>query len=284
MKCYVNRRLDPWSVWTIQIQNYADKIEYVTDPSEADVIIEDTQSEALYSTKPRVFYLNDEDHIEFVRWKDEDQFIVTTEFLKAALYCKGIEDRRIHIWIPPCREYTPSRLPCTGDFVLVSNGDKPRDNIAEVVKAFLEFSIGDMDSIVEGKNNLHLFSAYEPLIEPFNNIKFHGLQPNRVLMREIRSSILAISPYRGLGRPSLIQDALVAGTPPLIVDTQTNREIHHYLPDWCFYTPDNLVEKMNRIFDEGSFVNSLSYNSVTVLRSVHEAVEAFEDIVLRSFS
>lgn len=249
MKVYIDSRLDPWVGWHIQLQKTDKHHIFTPNISEADTLLVDLKAPTKPLGKPETngwFFANDEidikDHEATLIGMNDWNLLVTTNRLKR--WCSeniDIDTDRIFVWEPPSRyNRVPANEPWNNkDFMVVSNGSKYRDNLAEVVKGFLEFSMVGEDSMVEGKNNLKIFSAQECPIEPFNNIQFWGMQPNTILYQELVKSKIVICPYGGLGIPSIVEEARNHGVLCLTKANQSGDMI---------YTPENLAVILDEVF------------------------------------
>lgn len=172
--------------------------------------------------------------------------------------CKA-RDLPVEFWSKPTR--VPARLAYnkpldttakTGGFVVVSNGSRAEDNLAEILKTYFAMCLED-DPENEGElvcmQDVDIFSAYDLPFETFNNINFHGLQPNPRMFKTIRNAKLFISPYNGDGVPMNAIDAVVLGTPIIVRDTEVNREFFNW-DDRHFYANEKELAQKIKYFSD----------------------------------
>lgn len=254
--CILGRQ-DPWVMWHRNLQAENVKGLYfkeVSSQEEADIVLFDSECEESKHIqtsidKPCFMFMNKK--IKMCQLNPYMKFIVTTNSLREYLKTTyNIEEERIIKWIPPVTNFEFDRHKMV-DFVCVINAEEQSENVAELIKSFLAFSIDgvDDDHIIEGKNSLRIFSAQELKITPFNNIIFMGLQSNRVMYKALLNSSCLICPYSGIGRPHIVDVAIENRVPVLIKDTPENRETFDNLSDWFFYDKENLEKKLDQIYN-----------------------------------
>jgi len=143
----------------------------------------------------------------------------------------------------------------TDDFIVVSNVEKREDKIEEIVKAFFSTCMEETeDGELIGNNDLHIYSAQELPVEPFNNLYFNGLQPNPIVYKHIKRAKLLISPYAGNGFSMSVFNAIKLGTPVLIKETNASLDTFGLPDDRFFITQKELKSKL-KYFSELDFTS-----------------------------
>lgn len=239
MKIYLESRKHPWIMWPISLWRESNKLKdgiITSKKSEADIyVIEYEDGLDFNFEKPTYIYVEsiEKNTLDELKEKFNDS---TIKFISDSIsVAKKIEENvsQCYLWIKPTR--VPELLWYKGDgkslfnikeenFIMVGNGSRLIDNMRDVIKVFFKVCLKkDEDGFIEFTNDLDIFSAQDLKFEPFNNIYFHGHQPNPMLFSKIKTSKLFISPYDGNGVPISAIDAAFLGTPVIVRNTETNR-------------------------------------------------------------
>lgn len=130
-------------------------------------------------------------------------------------------------------------------FTVACNASREQDNIVEIIKTYFGMCLYETeDGEMLNNHDLEIFSAQELPVEPFNTLRFMGLQPNPLMFKRIRKSILFISPYNGTSVPSNVLDAIFLGTPVLMRDTPSNRAAFDLDSSAFFSTSKDLARRI----------------------------------------
>lgn len=131
----------------------------------------------------------------------------------------------------------------TKNFICISNASREEDNIVELIQAYFRHYIDQTEDgeLVRGGGELNIYSAQELPIEPFNTIRFNGLQPNPIVFKDLKRSKLFLSPYNGPTASINIIDAIMIGVPVIIKDTKYNRKFFG-LPNDSYYKDRKQLE------------------------------------------
>ncbi|MBU1082734.1 MAG: hypothetical protein KKB59_19770 [Spirochaetes bacterium] len=258
MKVYLESKPVPWVTWDIQLwkENQQDKsqIEIVTSVSNADVVMyewwNDEFVNSLPVNKPIIIYLESLDKASVT------PFLSHISNIQTCLVCSD-SARVIQVLkengVAAVKWHRPTRVPkndhfsCpddllikNNDFVTVCNAERYTDNFAEIVRAYLTV-LSKNEALFD--HNYDIFSVQPLPFEPFNTIRFNGLQANPYVFRTLKRAKVIISPYNGTGIPISAIDAAIVGTPVLLRDTEANRSVFTWNKMSYFSNEKELAEK-----------------------------------------
>lgn len=265
MKVYLESKLHPWVTWDSDLWSSDPNSTFTSVQSEADwQVLEWEPDEVGENGKNIAWYI---ESISDAEIKDfiESQYpmhplpLVLSDSVDVIQRFEEEGWQHIARWNKPTRVSpkmwysgpvdTESK---NGGFVITSNGGRAKDNLNEILKTYFAMCLQD-DPEHEGEltcmQDVDIFSAYELPFETFNNINFHGLQPNPKMFKKIKSAKLFISPYRGDGVPINAIDAIMLGTPVIVRDTEVNRSVFNW-DDRCFYKTEEELAKKIKFFSE----------------------------------
>jgi len=292
MKIYIETKPHPWVTWGHDLwkqnQNTKTAVKIVSVKSQADTIMieydENDETFNIGDEKKLIIYVESATIdgtyklLELLEQKSKDDVLILSDSLPI------ISELAAHNWTV-YKWNKPTRVPehllyvdhvetmnKTGGFVITSKGDRTKDNLGEILKTYFAMCLTD-DPDNEGQlvcmQDVDIFSAYDLPFETFNNINFHGLQPNPKMFKFIKNAKLFISPYQGDGIPINAVDAVMLGTPVLVRDTETNRSIFNW-DERCFFRDDMELAKKIKYFAEID-VNSPEY--VDLVRCGYNAIK-----------
>jgi hypothetical protein len=273
--------MEPWVTWGNQFIQY--KPELITHHNPKAYVIEvsgDFQTgnaiklakEVIDPDKYPTIFLYAENHydidqvIDFKNFYNGKVFVLSEDDLMLGL-CKK-HDIPHTFWAKPTR--VPEKLLLknnmdfphkkTEDFMIMVNAKKDEEGLVEAIRTYFSMCMYETkEGDILGGNKLNVFSAQDLPVEPFNNVIFHGLQPNPIMFKELARSKLFISPCSG--PPSInIIDAIMIGTPVLIKDTDHNREFFG-LTDTAYYRDE---ESLARAIKEYRFLTPGNIHSIAV--------------------
>lgn len=296
MKLYLEAKPEPWITWDKDLwkasQNISRKTSDFTITSmeqDADVIMLEYYPELEYRFSSDQRYVL---YIESIEgWQCQDMIekwlpvIKNVTFVSDSVeviamfdnFTEGNNNIVCHRWnrptrVPPRQLYTGD-LDCMakdGGFVITSNASRVEDNMTEILRTYFAMCLQD-DDTNEGElklmHDVDIYSAQELPFETFNNIHFHGLQPNPSMFKMIKNAKLFISPYRGDGVPINAIDAVMLGTPVIVRDTPANRAVFNW-NEKCFYKNEEELAKKIKFFSE------ISYTDQEYLRIVNDGFDA----------
>lgn len=271
MKLFIDAIPNPWNTWDKDLWKETQNLDrkpsdFLITPNEheADVVMIEHKEGDTYSNlqgKKFVFLVDGEianadiDYLTTITTPmiEKNLALILTDSVTAIDGFKGIASR----WNKPTRVpinmvYDGSPKVTDGGFTITCNGERTRDNLASVLKTYFAMCLYE-DPEHEGElvcmQDVDIFSAQDLPFETFNNVHFHGLQPNPKMFKKIANSKLFISPYNGSGVPMNVVDAVMLGTPALVRDTEVNRSIFNW-EECCFYRDDKELAKNIKFFSE----------------------------------
>lgn len=279
VKVFLDATLHPWVTWDKQLwvelnSTGPHSFEIVTKRKDADIIFKEWYPQFDYDCigdNTCFLYVDSIEDNEIKKFKkgvtkSNTNIIIVCETSEVAKVIEGLGFGSL-LWRKPMR--VPEKMFFNGsvhtgkneNIITVSNASRYIDKYAEVVKAYFNVCLEDTEHGLDAKNNLEMFSAQEPPIEPFNNVHFNGLQPNPALFKEIQKSKLFISPYDGNGIPISAIDAVYLGTPILVRDTPVNRRHFHWDSNLLFSGYEDLSRKI-KYYNELDISSEEYYNHV----------------------
>ncbi len=281
MKIYLEAKPEPWITWDKDlwkesqslINNYGD-FEITSMQANADIIMAeyypgcDIPIRLVHATKPHIIYVEslEGDEIDdfIIKMRGEvmvggKDVVIATDSVEL---CDTLKDRTI---IPVVRWNRPTRVPNkmiwdeqsfnrSGGFTIVSAGDRLEDNMSEIMKTYFAICLHGEGDDNEGEmlklmHDVDIFSAQDIPFEVFNNVYFHGLQPNPKMFKKIKNSRLFISPYNGPGVPINAIDAITLGVPVIVRDTISNRAVFNW-NDKCFFSDERELAQKIKFFSD----------------------------------
>lgn len=265
MKVYIDAKQDPWVTWDKELWKEAQKhktpdFEITTNPNDADVILIEWSENVAFRLD------NETNYLIFIGNEEEakEAYVATNPVGKNVRFLTDSIDvlkEFERFGVPITRWNLPSRVskidpidPAkkTGGFVITSNGQRAEDNLTEILRTYFAICLQDSKT-KEGEldllHDVEIFSAQELPFETFNNVTFHGLQPNPKMFKMIRNARLFISPYNGAGVPMNAVDAWMLGTPAIVRDTKVNRSVFNWT-DKCFYKDEKELAQKIKFFSE----------------------------------
>ena len=278
MKIYLEAKPEPWVTWDKDLwkesqnvlEDYGD-FEITSLQTEADIhMYEYYPGFTMKGFNPNVSY------IVFVESLEDDEFREMM-LIFHPMFSSGMDlmfatdsvefyDRIRAEGYPVIRWNRPSRVPKkmvwdgesfdrSGGFAITCAGDRLEDNLAEILKTYFAICLHG-ESGKEGEelvlmHDVDIFSAQELPFEVFNNVYFHGLQPNPKMFRKIKTCRLFISPYNGDGVPINAIDALMMGVPVIVRDTVSNRAVFNW-NDKCFFSNEQELAQKIKYFSDVS--------------------------------
>ena len=305
MKLYIEAKPHPWVTWDKDLWKVAQrkKVEYFDITSienDADAkMVEYTPElldQPLIDGKKYVLYVEDISEKEAKIVSDavtllkrnvkilSDSIAIIDMFKKFGV--------NVYRWNKPTRvnsnfEYKDQFeiMNKTGGFTITTNGSRTSDNLSEILRTYFAMCLVD-DPEHEGElkcmQDVDIFSAYALPFETFNNVHFHGLQPNPKMFKVIKNSKLFISPYNGNGVPINAIDSVLLGTPILVRDTEVNRSIFNW-DDKCFYSDEKELAKKIKFFsdisvDDPEYIKIVE-NGFYALGKTHSASKSLMDLI-----
>ena len=243
-KIFITQRPHPWVTWGNQL--YVHDRNAVTIKPDFDAIIidwfdgisdsdvHDKINLAEKSSPMIVVYMEDLVEFDFLLGFHKtynSNFTVLSENEDVLTACKNFHINH-NFWMKPTRVSSGYQFGFpwvsfrTMDFITICNASREEDNLPELIKTFFAMCLYEAeDGEILGSNDMEIFSAQELPVEPFNNVRFNGLQPTPIVIKALKRSSLFISPYGGPTISINIIDAIMAGTPVLIKDTKANRTL-----------------------------------------------------------
>ena len=287
MKLFVKSKIDPWITWDKDLwkeSSIDDTAIIVPHASDADVIVVEFGDEIrLWNDKKYLVYVSSMDNDDLdgqtlLPWLpiiENVTFISDSFRVVEKLNAMKLKAER---WYVPSR--VPSKLMYDGNvslskvgFTITCNGSRSKDNLTEILRTYFAICLVDSeeeDGMLECMEDVDIFSAQELSFETFNNVTFHGLQPNPKMLKHIKGSKLFISPYSGTGVPLTAVDAAMLGTPILVRDTEVNRSVFNW-NDRCFYKDEKELAQKIRFFSE------IPLNDPEYLRIVEDGFNAVKE-------
>jgi hypothetical protein len=269
MKLHIDAKAEPWVPWDKELWKASQKLnkknfEITSIEHDADVLL--MEWELKFDWRPS----SDQKYLILVGTIEEaenalacvapfrENVTILSDSVKVMDYLKG-EDFVSARWNVPSRiterfiykDHMDTHNK-TGGFVITCNGSRQEDNLTEILKTYFAICLQD-DKQNEGElkllHDVDIFSAQELPFETFNNVTFHGLQPNPKMFKMIKNAKLFVSPYRGTGVPINAIDAWMLGTPAIVRDTETNRAIFNW-SDNCFFNDEKELAQKIKFFSE----------------------------------
>ena len=256
MKIEIKPSENPWNNLHATLYYGAkdiDDISFVNSNGDASLIIWTNESEDISFNKNRtLIYVEQEENLSRLinLVKGRNDITILSDCIEV-LHDVGDFMIDNEYWIKPTRVpnnlwYNPDSPQHRHDtFSLTSNASRAKDNISEIIKTYFGMCLYETeDGEMLNNYNLEVYSAQELPVEPFNTLMFMGLQPNPIMHNAIRKSKLFISPYNGTSIPISVVDAIFLGTPVLMRDTITNREVFGLPDNAYFYRKKELAQKI----------------------------------------
>lgn len=295
MKIYMQAKQEPWITWDKDLWKASQNLGRKT----SDLVITSVENDAdvimLEYVKGMNFLLPNRKYVIYVECLEDsevDDFIMfvrgavmveSTNVIIATDSVTTYDKLRNETSIPVVRWNRPTRVPSklmwngdpdtlakSGGFVITCNAQRGQDNLVEVLRTYFAMCLQD-DESNEGElklmQDVDIFSAQELPFETFNNVFFHGMQPNPSMFKTIKNAKLFISPYRGDGLPLNAVDALMLGTPVIVRDTITNRAVFNW-NDECYYKDEmELAQKIK-------YFSDISTSDPAYIRIVQDGFDA----------
>ena len=269
MKVYISAKQDPWVTWDKELWKASQELkkkdfEITSIESDADVVLIEWEHSLTFKA------VNDQKYLVFVGTVEEAEealvavapFHQNVQMITDSIAVMEYLEKED---VQPFRWNQPSRVTGrfvyndhleimnkTGGFVITCNGERKRDNLTEVLRTYFAMCLKDSkesEGELELMQDVDIFSAQELPFETFNNVYFHGLQPNPKMFKTIKNAKVFISPYNGTGVPINAIDAWMLGTPAIVRDTKTNRAIFNWT-DKCFYKDEKELARKIKFFSD----------------------------------
>jgi len=119
-------------------------------------------------------------------------------------------------------------------------------DVAHVKSNVRDLSMAMMSKHETISDDMKIFSASELPFEPFNNIRYEGLQTNKTLLNTMKSSKAFVYPAEIEGFPTGLVEAALLGTPIIAKKTGITVEMFGNNSDFLYETQDELEELLEK--------------------------------------